>query len=67
MTRGGNCGRCGGVRKGKSARSAQPVAVCSRCRYPICVRHARWDTSASETVCTACAEDHDLTVIKGVR
>src|SRR5882724_1106297 len=38
----GLCVKCGGPRRGRSARSAAPIAQCESCRGDICAKHARW-------------------------
>ena len=38
----GLCGKCGGPRRGRSARTAAPIAQCESCRVDICEKHARW-------------------------
>ena len=38
----GLCGKCGGPRRGRSARTAAPIAQCESCHVDICLKHARW-------------------------
>jgi hypothetical protein len=60
----GLCGRCGGPKRGRSARASDPVADCSRCGTPICKRHARWDSDEEAWVCTRCARTEHIRVVK---
>jgi hypothetical protein len=36
----GLCGLCGGVRRGRGARVAMPIADCVQCRVPVCAKHS---------------------------
>lgn len=63
----GLCGRCGGPRRGRSARRSDPVADCEACRTPVCARHAGFDPEANQTLCTSCARDRGVAVLKVVR
>ena len=56
MSRGsGLCGLCGGVKRGRSARTAAPIADCLDCRKPICERHSVPVPDEGAYRCTKCA------------
>lgn len=38
----GLCVKCGGPKRGRSARTAAPIGQCESCRGDICLKHARW-------------------------
>ena len=49
----GLCGKCGGPRRGRSARTAAPIGQCEVCRVDICLKHARWQ--GDYYLCYKCA------------
>lgn len=55
MSRGaGLCKRCGGVKRGRGARTASPITSCDECRDPVCLRHSVWSPERGAYVCTKC-------------
>lgn len=63
----GLCGRCGGPRRGRSARRSDPIADCDLCQTPVCARHARYDPDGDRYLCAKDARDHKITVVKVVK
>jgi len=62
----GLCRRCGGPKRGRTARTAAPWAQCAKedCRADICPKHSVWDSSADAWICTKCARDAGIKVVK---